>query len=89
MTPTPPPPPTPYIDWATPTPYSVPVGTPEFSLLGSGGTSPFVTIAEQGVQTWQMANSSSAMDNMLTILIVLMVLWGLRRVVKEIRTDND
>lgn len=78
MTPTP----TPVI-WATPTPFPTPSQLAQFSL--GNMTVVGTEFAEQSVSTWQMANQGGYIDAMLAILILLMVFFMLRFLMRQVK----
>lgn len=78
MTPTP----TPGI-WATPTPYPTPDELAQFSLGDVNIAAQ--EFAEQGVSVYQMANQGGYIDGIMAILILLMVLFMLRVLTRQLR----
>lgn len=68
--------------WPTPTPWQFAAATPQINVPQSAVVS---DVANNAVAGWQWANQNGAIDAMMTLLIAFIVLWGLRRIVRELR----
>lgn len=82
-TPTPvPPTPTPAITpWYTPTPWPTanPASIP-IHLSASDIQTSFVRMAEYSVQAWQTANQTGQIDNVITAVLFMMIIFGIMSV---------
>lgn len=69
--------------WATPTPIPV---NPNTSLsINPLDTTQIYTVAETAVTVYNIGNQQGYIDNTLWIIIIIMVLYGLRRILKEVK----
>ncbi len=83
---TPTPSPTPFV-WATPTLMPAP-DSPEHAIdiPFTGDGSFFITLAESGVGQWQNLNRDGAVDNAMSILIIVLLVFALRQIIRKVRT---
>jgi len=79
MTPTP----IPTVVWATPTPFPTPSSLAPFSLGNVNVVAQ--EFAEQSVSTYQMANQGGYIDGLLAILVLMMVLFMLRYLMRQVK----
>lgn len=89
-TPTPTITPTPYF-WPTPTPWDTPDA--EFALTVPPVNPIFVQAAEQTVQVYNQANRYELMDNVITLILIVMIIGAGMRFYWKMRKmgggDND
>lgn len=70
------------MNWATPTPIPMPVGTP---VIGLDGEAIGITMAENLVQGFQQANQMGALDMLFMAILVLLILGGLWSIMRRIQ----
>ncbi len=73
---------TPTSTWLTPTPYPTADAT---AVLNFGNDSMFVAVAEQSVQTWNLANQGGVIDNLMWIPITLVIFVTLRKFINGVK----
>lgn len=69
------------MEWATPTPFPTPDGTPVI-FLPSGMD---VTFAESLVQGYQSANNAGALDMLMFAILFLIVVGGIWSVIHRVQ----
>lgn len=71
------------VPWATPTP--IPVSTDTSLMINPLDSAQIYTVAETAVTVYHIGNQQGYIDNALWIIILLITLYGLRRILKEIK----
>lgn len=73
------------VPWPTPTLMPLPNTTPAIDLEFSGDNSFFVTFIDSGIANWNNANRDGAIDAMMTLLIIVIVLFGTISILRRMR----
>jgi len=74
--------------WPTPTPRPAPVSTPIISIPDLQAALPddlVATVAEGSVSGWNTVNEYGLMDNIMTLVLLIIVLLMLSRVIQAFR----